>query len=81
MIRALQTLVYGIAVAVLIVVVAVASAVWVIGLSAKAALFGDPRASLAVKIISRLQEVSKQQSADITRISAHNGDDNFDGEH
>lgn len=70
MIRSLTTLVYGIMVAVLVVTVSVMAAVYIIGLAAKAALFGEPRTTLAMKILERL---SKSQ-ADITHITPEKGE-------
>lgn len=56
MIRGLRTLVIGVLIAALVIVVASLAAAYVIGLAAKAALFGEPRASLAVKMFQRLTD-------------------------
>ena len=70
MIRSLTTLVYGIMVAVLVLTVSVMAAIYIIGLAAKAALFGEPRTTLAMKIFERL---SKSQT-DITDITSNKGE-------
>lgn len=68
MLRSLGTLIYGIVVAVLIIAVSLFAAVWVIGLAAKGALFGEPRISLAVKIFERLRQ-QLSSPTDITHIT------------
>lgn len=73
MIRSLTTLIYGVAIAALVIVVAVFIAVSVIGLAAKAALFGEPRISLAVKLMERLSR--KTGPTDITHITPKTGED------
>lgn len=70
MIRGLRTLVVGVLIAALVLVVASVAAVYVIGLATKAALFGEPRASLAVKIFQRL--------TDNTRITHNSGGERDD---
>lgn len=65
MIRSLTTLVYGIMVAVLVIVVSVMAAIYVIGLAVKASLFGEPRTTLAMKLFER---IIKSQT-DITHIT------------
>lgn len=75
MIRSLMTLAYGVVVAALVVVVAVCAAVWVIGLAAKAAIFGEPRISLAMKIMERLSKARKVAPTDITHITPDSEDE------
>lgn len=62
--------------AVAIVVVASVAAIWVIGMAAKAALFGEPRATLAMKIIERAMQGRKVTSTDITHITPENEGEN-----
>jgi hypothetical protein len=64
--------VYGIVIAVLVISTALLAAVWVIGMAAKAALFGDPKASLVMKLFER----AKASSTDITNITPDNRDKN-----
>lgn len=71
MIRSVTTLATGVAIAVLIIVVAVLAAIGVIGLSAKAALFGEPKASLALRLFDRF----KNHTTDISPITHNNGED------
>lgn len=73
MIKSLITLVYGIAVAVLVIAVALLASVWIIGLAAKAALFGEPRISLAMKVFQRISKAQKMDPTDITHITPNNG--------
>jgi hypothetical protein len=54
MIRSVTTLLAGVAIAVLIIVVAAVAAIGVVGLAVKAALFGEPRATLAMKVFERV---------------------------
>lgn len=72
MIRSLGTLLFGVVVAVGIVVVAGLAAIYVLGLAAKAALFGEPRASLAMKVLERVIRKGNS-STDITHITPRNG--------
>lgn len=67
MIRAITTLVYGIMLAVLVIAVAIMASVWVLGMAAKAALFGEPKASLAMKVLERVMK--ERNSTDITHIT------------
>lgn len=76
MIRSLTTLVYGVVIAVLVIIVAVFAAVWVIGMSAKAALFGEPRISLAMKMMERMSKARKVPPTNITHITSNSGEGN-----
>jgi hypothetical protein len=67
MIRAVTTLVYGIVLAVLVVAVAILASIWVLGMAAKAALFGEPKSSLAMKVVERIMK--ERNSTDITHIT------------
>lgn len=78
MIRAITTLVYGIMLAVLVVAVALIASVWVLGMAAKAALFGEPKASLAMKILERIMK--EKNSTDITHITPENNQQNIGGD-
>lgn len=73
MIRSVTTLVYGIAVAVLVILTALAAAIWIVGMSAKASLFGEPRSTLAIKVFERLMK-ARQDLTDITDITPNNGE-------
>lgn len=70
MIRAITTLVYGIMLAVLVVAVAILASIWVLGMAVKAALFGEPKASLVMKILERIMK--ERHSTDITHITPEN---------
>lgn len=72
MIRSVTTLAYGIVLAALVVAVSLLAAVWVLGMAAKAALFGEPRASLAVKLFERMMKERKTSLTDITHITPEN---------
>lgn len=72
MIKAVTTFVFGVLLAVLIIATALAAAVWVIGMAGKAALFGDPKSSLAMKVFERMYERSKTDRTDITHITPTN---------
>lgn len=75
MIRSVTTLAYGVILAALVIAAALLAAVWVLGMAAKAALFGEPRASLAVKLFERAMSQRKTDSTDITRITPNNKED------
>lgn len=75
MIRSVTTLLFGVLLAVLIVATALLAAVWVIGMAGKAALFGEPRMSLAMKVFERLQKGMKTDHSDITHITSENEKD------
>lgn len=75
MIGSLKTLATGIGVAVLVLVVAVLAAIGIIGLATKAALFGEPRITLAVKVFERVLQGLKTESTDITRITSNQGEE------
>ena len=76
MIRSLGTLLYGVVAAALIVIVAILAAIYVIGLAGKAALFGEPRMTLAMRIFERVNQQRKKHSTDITHITPDNGETN-----
>lgn len=69
MIRSVTTLVQGIVLAALTIAVALLAAVWILGMAVKAALFGEPRATFAVKLFERMMKERKQQLTDITDIT------------
>lgn len=69
MIRSVTTLIHGIILAALVIAVALLAAVWVLGMAAKAALFGEPRATLAVKLFERMVKERRNSSTDITHIT------------
>lgn len=73
MIRSLKTLIYGLGIAVLVMLVAVAATLYVIGLTAKAVLFGDPRMTLFAKIIERANRKEKTNPPDITNLTPNTG--------
>jgi hypothetical protein len=69
-IRSLGTLLLGVTLAALIIVVSFLTAIYILGLTAKAALFGEPRATLAVKLFQRMmKEKDKVDYSDITHIT------------
>lgn len=72
MIRSLMTLFFGVVVAALIIATALLAAVWVIGMAAKAALFGEPRMSLVMKLWERANRERKTNRTDITHITPDN---------
>lgn len=72
MIRAITTLVFGVLLAIVIIATAFAAAVWVIGMAGKAALFGEPKASLAMKLFERVNRRDKTDRTDITHITPVN---------
>lgn len=74
MIRSLTTLVYGVVVAALVILTALTAALWIIGMAVKAALFGEPRATIAMKLFERMMAARKDLT-DITDISPNNGED------
>lgn len=78
MIRAITTLVYGIVLAVMVVAVALLASLWVLGMAAKAALFGEPKASLAMKVLERVMK--ERSHSDITHITPET-EDNSGAEH
>lgn len=69
MIRSVTTLAYGVVLAALVIAAALLTAIWVLGMAAKAALFGEPRATLAVKLLERMMRERKSNSTDITHIT------------
>lgn len=75
MIRSVTTLAYGVILAALVIAVALLAAVWVLGMAVKAALFGEPRASLAVKLFERAMREKKTSPTDITVITPDNEDE------
>lgn len=75
MIRSVTTLIHGIILAALTISVALLAAVWIIGMAVKAALFGEPRATFAVKLFERMMKERKQQLTDITVITPERQDD------
>lgn len=74
MIRSVTTLIYGIVLAVLVVAVAILASVWVLGMAAKAALFGEPKSSLAMKVLERVMKERKPTG--ITHITPENEQNN-----
>lgn len=72
MIRSVTTLIYGIVLAVLVIAIAILASVWVLGMAAKAALFGEPKASLAMKVFERVMKERKPTG--ITHITPENED-------
>jgi hypothetical protein len=80
MLRSLGTFVYGVIVAALVVAVAVLTAIYIIGVSTRAALFGEPRITLATRIIQRMNQQRKKHPTDITHITPNNREPS-DGEH
>lgn len=75
MIRSITTLFYGVALAALVIGAALLAAVWVLGMSVKAALFGEPRATLMVKLFERAMKERKSNPTDITDITPEARDD------
>jgi hypothetical protein len=75
MIRSVTTLIYGIILAALVIATALLASIWILGMAAKAALFGEPRATLAVKLFERVMRERKTKSTDITVITSENEND------
>lgn len=75
MIRSVTTLIYGVILTALVIAAALLTAAWVLGMAAKAALFGEPRATLFVKLFERMMKERKTQLTDITVITPEKQDE------